>query len=255
MRNDRPAAAKRQAPAVLPVPRAEQMLAVVTPPTAPFSPQTAWSLRYRLVSGKVSKGPRAKELFTGHLLLDRKPTGAGCTLSVAQRLGQNDGSAYDVTATLTCAGDTLGTPESWTLESVNIDAAGEPIAGTAWSEAGEVRADGILRHGMRDRTLPKPAAFTSNWNLFEALPRLGQGSLPEFTLLEEMQLPKPGQTIRPFREQTFQTAAGQVTLHGFQQLGHGLLPAVWWLDDAGRVVAWIGVERAWVFDPDAGRAV
>jgi len=253
MRNNRPAAAKREPVAVLPIPRAVQILAGLTPPTEPFSPQAAWSLRYRLVSGKVSKGPRAKELFTGHLLLDRKPTGGGCTLTATQRLGQNDGSSYDVTASIDSAPDPLSTPRSWTLESINLDATGAKVEGTAWSEAGEVTADGILRHGLRDRKLPKPAAFTTNWNLFEALPRLGEGSLPGFTMLEELQLAKAEQSIRPLTELAFETAAGKVTLRGYQHVGRGLLPAVWWLDSAGRVIAWIGVERAWLYDPSAGR--
>ena len=102
-------------------------------------------------------------------------------------------------------------------------------------------------------TAEQPVPATSHWSLFDAVQRLpGKATRPlRFTMLEEMDLVKPDQRLE-FREET-DLEVGDTTLHlrGYQQIGWGVLPWQYWVDDQGRLLFAFSGVRACIYNTKA----
>jgi len=195
----------------------------------------------------------------GFLRLLRRPVGDDALELEVEQLLRTPGRTERLRATVTCAAETLSTPRRWRIEC-SLLADDYPIPNAQAAQRGEER-DGLIRRQAlvggkpsgRMRSFPAPARFTAGWCLFDALQRLpgDDARVDDFDLLEDLQVVKSGQRLA-FRQTTALDWAGrQVLLHGFEQLGSGLLPYTWWLDDARRVVAAVGGMKALVWNPSA----
>jgi hypothetical protein len=69
-----------------------------------------------------------------------------------------------------------------------------------------------------------------------------------FDLLEGMSLSKTGQRLS-YRG-TFPVKAGteSTSLHCFSQLGHGILPCEYWLDDRHRLLTVTSMNKAYILN-------
>ncbi|MCX7047506.1 MAG: hypothetical protein NTX50_18735 [Candidatus Sumerlaeota bacterium] len=236
--------------------RARPCLEGFQPPAGAFDPRGAWEHRYAIwvAYPGFPIAPIPKSAAMGELKLRRKPAGqGGFTLEAAQTTMQgNRGSTrYRVLAKMDCAEDALATPRSWELNSSSANATGQVTEETQVSRTGKVAGGRMICKGKTERILPAPKAFTSNWSLFEAIQRLpATGAQPlEFDLLEEMDLLKPGQRLT-FRETVEIELAGKpLRLHGFDQIGQGVPPYQYWLDDQRRLLLAVGWMRAYIYAP------
>jgi hypothetical protein len=152
-----------------------------------------------------------------------------CSILTRARAG------LSTTASITCAADRIATPVEWTLRSAAMDG-GKPTPETSVEQK-------VKRPGGG-----KPV--TSNWTLLEAVQRL-PFELPQplaFEMLEDLDLVKPGQTLRAIAPATLEIGGRKTTLHGFRQTGRGILPTHYWLDDRHRLIAAAGALRAYVLD-------
>ena len=70
-------------------------------------------------------------------------------------------------------------------------------------------------------------------------------------MLEDLDLFKPEQSLRPVGAVTLELGGRQVRLHGFRQIGRGILPTHYWLDDEHRLIAAAGALRAFIWDTGA----
>ncbi len=222
-------------------------------PTEPFDPDGDWEHRYA-VWIVVPKQGVGRSHRAGSLHLRRQPAEAGAIrLSVALAAQQGGNTTYQVSARLVAAADALTTPRSWELDAQILGAQRQPVADTQVSETGEV-ANGVIRlRGTRQRLIPEPEAWTSNWSLFDAVQRrpIDRAEPLAFTMLEELSLPKPDQRLA-YREATELELGGRlVRLHCFEQTGVGILPYQYWLDDQHRLLVAVGGLRAFVFDATA----
>ena len=232
------------------------------PPTGPFDPKGMWEHRYAIwvlypeapgAASRLSNTRMSRAM--GALRIRRQFAGDAITLDVdlATKQGGRGIAVCHVSARVTCANDRLATPRSWQLRSVTLDQAGKPVEGTESQETGQI-ADGMIRRRSKsERAIPAPKAFTSNWSLFDALQRLpGDDVEPmTFDMLEEMDLLKPNHRLH-YRQTVEVSLGGQpVKLHGFEQIGEGILPYTYWLDDQRRVLMAIGGRRAFILDPSA----
>jgi hypothetical protein len=91
---------------------------------------------------------------------------------------------------------------------------------------------------------------TSDWALFEVVQRLAfdkRNSL-KFDLLEGMSLSKLRHRLFYRGTYPMKTDGQSIPLHCFGQLGSGILPYEYWLDDRHRLLAVISMNKAYILD-------
>ncbi|MEW6359528.1 MAG: hypothetical protein AB1696_24535 [Planctomycetota bacterium] len=253
--------------------KARECLEGFQPPVGDFDPQGAWDHRYSV--WKIVPNDRwQKTERAGVFRIRRRPEGdqtvvLHVTLCTEQGRGpapflhpdmpsrpegkwKNLLTLYHVDATVTCAADRLATPKSWELRAAILTPTGQPVAGTEVRETGQVGDVIVRRRGKAERSIPAPKSLSCNWSIFDALQRLPADAAPlEFDMLEEMDLLKPGQRLTYRESVEIELKSGRLRLHGYDQLGEGILPYNYWLDDRRRLLLAIGGMRAFVFDPSA----
>jgi hypothetical protein len=224
-------------------------------PSGPFDPNGAWEHRYA-VWIVLPESQFGKTTPFGAFRIRRQPAGgdaARLEVSLASVQGGNRSSCYRAEARITCATDRLSTPRAWELRTVILDRNNKPIAGTEARETNEVAGGVIRRRGKVERTMPAPKAFTSNWSLFDAIQRLPGNEVEPMTfdMFEELDLLKPNQRLAYRRTVEMALGGKLVKVHGFEQIGEGILPYTYWLDDQRRLLMAIGGLRAFIFNPSA----
>ncbi|NQT51265.1 hypothetical protein HQ576_04410 [bacterium] len=218
------------------------------PPAGPFDPMGTWAHTYYLwLVQRWGSG--------GSLRLRRKPADdGGVHLDVDLTVAERTGCLRRARAALRCAADPLCTPRSWTLTTQILDLEGKPIAGTTVQEKGTLTKGQLtVAFDGRRRLERVPEPATSQWSLFDAVQRLpGPKTKPlAFAMLEEMDLVKPGQRLE-FREtKTLELGGTTLRLRGYQQLGRGILPWQYWVDEQGRLLFAFSGIRAYIHDPKA----
>lgn len=230
------------------------------PPAGPFDPAGAWEAVYDL--WEVTQ----RAYRVGAFSLTRTPVDhARMRLEMKLRKFATQGWQW-ARATATCATNALATPLDWELETLLCDAEGQPIEDTRLRETGTAVPGGLrVRVGERERTVSAPGRCALWFGLFEAVQRLTtpETAPGEFTLIDRLnQQVKPGQNLafrrsgtfvlggrRVWKEQATSLEAGTVYrpvearegalpthLRAWEQTGRGTLPAVYWVDDAGRML-------------------
>jgi hypothetical protein len=215
--------------------------------TAPgsFDPAAAWTHTYRiwLVGGGRDRDRGSLRIARG------APVNGSLALDVALTVKQAAGTTQDTKAKVECRADPLCTPVSWEIASVLLDGDGQPIEATKMEQRAAVGSKGIeVTTGDVTSLRRVPRPFTSNWSLFDAVQRLpGEQTKPlEFALLEDLELVKKGQRLS-FREQIeFDFGGGAQTLRGYHQIGEGILPYHYWVDEHGRLLVAISGVRAYI---------
>lgn len=221
------------------------------PPQGAFDPAGEWRQTYALYILAPARGAKSETPSPyGKLVLNRKPAEAGrFQLEVDLAISTRARSGLRTRATITCAADRLATPHEWQLLSEPVEG-GKPVAGTSVTETGVLRDGAIVRKGRVSHKVAAPGAVTSNWSLFEAVQRLPFDA-PEplsFDMLEDLDLYKAGQTLRPAGAVNLELGGREVRLHTFRQIGRGILPTHYWLDDEHRLIAAAGSLRAIIWD-------
>ena len=231
----------------------EDFLKTFQPPAGPFDPNATWEHRYAI----WVLLPKDRNLVSkpmGALQLRRKPAAdGGIELVVEQSAIQADRTVCHAKATIHCAADRLTTPREWELNTAILDRSGQTVAGTAIRRTGKESGGKIVFQGRAERSVAAPAHFTSNWSLFDALQRLpAKAAEPlAFDLFEELELLKPKHTLKYRQSVELELGGRKVRLHGYEEIGEGILPCAWWLDDQRRVVMAVGGLRAFLWDPAA----
>jgi len=217
------------------------------PPQGAFDPSSAWEHTYKVYiqeSERGAKGEHPKPY--GTLVLNRKAAESGrFQLDVNCEIFTRARSGLRTRATLTCAADRLATPQEWRLNSEPFEQ-NKPVEGTSVTETATVRDGVVVRTGRVARKLAVPGPFTSNWSLCEAVQRLPFDSPTplRFDMLEDLDLFKAGQSLHSVDTFDAQVGGRTLRLHTFRQIGHGILPYHYWLDDQRRLIAAAGGLRA-----------
>jgi hypothetical protein len=78
-------------------------------------------------------------------------------------------------------------------------------------------------------------ACTAKWCLMDAVTRLPQEQITplEFTLVDEVDRPLPGQRLRFRRQARVETGEGELLLTAYEHTGRGVIPTVFWVDTNG----------------------
>ena len=209
-----------------------------------FDPAGPWKHAYVLLNSatepiQAKRGKAPAAVAQGYLTLERRPedgdtfTLRGEFLADRQYLG-----ASRMTFQARCRADRLASTLSWKVSTVSLKGDGkeEPMS----------KLD--FEGSIKDNKAP-----ATNWGLMEAVQRLGNKPIDPvtFDMLEDFDALRPGQR-RTYWGTTEATRGGRpLKLTGYQQIGQGILPYHYWLDESGRLVLAYGALQGFVFNPDA----
>lgn len=222
-------------------------------PEGPFDPLGAWEHHYAvcaLTPERRAAGENPRPY--GTLALTRTPAAGGqFTLGVDFSVTTRAQSGWRTHAEIICATDRLATPTKWELRSAPL----EETPASGFTETAVYRSGIVTRSGRVQRKLAMPGPYTSNWSLMEAVQRLPFTEFAplDFEMLEDLDERKPGQSLKPAGEFTLDLASKPVRLHAFRQIGRGILPIHYWVDDRHRLLAVSGGLRGFVWGPAATR--
>ncbi len=225
---------------------ASQVFRRLTPPKEEFNPDGAWRHRYHDSSSFQLKRPQ------GALTIERKGDGQ---LRIENYRDCSQGYRSHTLATLQCGTDALSTPSAWEVETKVAKAPGDKAhLGSGLIKRARV-ADGVLTltAGRSRRTESLPGLYTCKWCLLAGVGRMaGQGTQEiRFTLLDEYDEPLPDQRIACRGEADASTRAGIIHLRMYQHTGTGTMPGLYYVDDAGRVLAYLaGMQLLVLGDAD-----
>jgi hypothetical protein len=219
-------------------------------PEGPFDPRGVWEHRYRVCVLVPERGARGEHPNPyGTLSIARKPSAADrFSLDVDFSISTRGPSGMRTRASLSCSADRLATPLAWESRSDVVDK-GKPVPEMSATETATFAGGVLVRKRSRERKTKVPGPFTTNWSLLEAVQRMpfDDPARLTFDMLEDLDLVKPGQSLTAIGPVVLDFGPRKVTLHGFRQTGHGILPTHYWLDDQHRVVAVAGSVRGLVW--------
>lgn len=175
-------------------------------------------------------------------------------LKVRQEVIQNDGILNTIDAEIKCLANQLASPVEWRLSSSFIDADEQTLAKLGTRE--EARIEGnvmTVRTGNRIFERSVPPRLTADWCFFEAVQRLKfeDASSFAFDMLEGLSLLKPQQRLRFSGSRPAQSNIDAIPRHCFRQIGTGILPCEYWLDDTHRLLAVTTMNKAYILDNTA----
>jgi hypothetical protein len=202
---------------------------------AGFKPDGNWTNNYRIWTchGYRESGNKT----VGSLRITRRSDSAKTfVLKIRQQVGQTDGQTNTVEGTIKCRLDELASPVESRLQSRFKGPDGKSI-----SELNH--RDTVLCTELAART-------ASDWGLFEAVQRLefDEESSLEFDLLEGMSLLKSGHRLSYRGVYPMKSGTERIPLHCFIQLGSGILPTEYWLDEHRRLLTVISMNKAYLLD-------
>jgi hypothetical protein len=181
--------------------------------------------------------------------------GRAFRLTVQQTVIEGDGMVSSLKAELTCSNDQLAAPVSWELASRFFGPEGEELTALDTRETASVEGGTLLIRtpaAAFKRSVPVP--LSCDWSLFDAVQRLKfDTELPpvKFTMLEGLSVLKVGQYLSCQGERRAKFGPEAVPLHGFQQLGQGVLPTEYWLGSDHRLLIVTSMNKALILDEEA----
>jgi len=224
----------------------------IEPPEGDFDPNGSWEHRY--VMWIALRGRFGDSWPGGALRLIRRPSDGGeIELGLTQVTNVRGPTRTEVVrASMTCASDRLSSPRSWRIASEVLDQQGRTVEHTPTEVTGSVHGRMITQRRGKDRTTKFSRPLSSNWSLFDAVQRLPFGASPiTFDMLEDLELLKPKQRLSRGRAVQVELGGRRVRLHSFEQIGDGILPYTYLLDDQHRLLIAVGGLRTFIFDPEA----
>ena len=225
------------------------------PPTGEFSPAKDWAASFRIWTcyGYVGRS----NYDVGLLTIGRQLNGEAQRLAILHTLKNSEGKLHTIRAKVRCKLDALAGPTSWSLES---EFAGEHMEGRppmAAKEIGRIRG-GAWQVSVGDRTTERKISgpVAADWCLFEAVTRLDfrDGPPLTFDLLEGLSLLKADHRLSYRGKLPVTWGPAKAQLHCFAQVGRGVYPYEYWLDDAHRLLLVTTGPRIYVRDAEAKKA-
>ena len=223
-----------------------------SPPRGDFDPAGEWGHKYIIWINTIRS--RSKSTSRGYIELRRsRSSGAGMIeLQVTRSADLSGGQSQLTKAAIQCKVDRLATPVSWKVESEGVSQKDKKIRYPRFEESGVVADGQIVRTGKRTRRMKISKTYTHDWALFDAVQRLnGEQTAPlEFDMLEDFDLLRPKQRLSYHGTIEVKLGGKPTRLIGYQQLGEGILPIHYWLDEQHRLLFVTGGCRIYLFDSE-----
>ncbi|HEX8325771.1 MAG TPA: hypothetical protein VF595_17840 [Tepidisphaeraceae bacterium] len=227
----------------------DQRVNTLQVPDAAFDPDGNWAQTYTILAGD---GGAAH----GRLTLMRQAKASGSTLLVDWRKGAGGPTHWRISGTIRTSGAQAEDDLFWQSDLARYggfyDTPDAAIVPTRLSRDGEYANRTIsLRNAAQaaaTRTSDVAAALVG-WQLFDLVQRLPRqsGTSRTFTLVDQFELTKPGQTIAYNGAYRTTVGGAERTLHRFDLLGFATVPATFWVDDqTSRLLAVVSGLEAYV---------
>jgi hypothetical protein len=179
---------------------------------------------------------KEKNKFLGELTLAQSELDSkDFQLNVEQIYFNADNINHQINVSMRCRNNPIASPVSWRLDCCFTG--GEQIN---FSENVSVNDD-ELNISINNTSFKRKVStnFTSDWSLFSAISLLpfDNSKAYEFDFLEG---------LRRFRKNHLLVYKGKSTLHHFQQIGSGILPYDYWLNEEHQLLMVITGNRAYI---------
>ena len=229
-----------------------------SPAPKDFQPEGSRVQKYRIWTchGYRESGNQS----VGFLRIDRASADreGSFALRVERKVVQTDGLVHATTAKITCLSDQTTSPIEWRLSSLFTGPEGKVRPELGSVESGKI-SGGVMTVTRSKRKFTRDVSdkLTCNWCLFEAVQKLGFGAGRElaFDLLDGLSVLKTGHRLNYAGSERVALGETQVNLHRFTQIGRGVLPTNYWLDEAHRVLFVCSMNKAYILDDDAGKVI
>ena len=221
------------------------------PPSGEFDPRGRWKLTYGVYTFAAITSGTTPGSRTGTLRMTREPRNGGSVVELDFEKLLVGGSTQRVIARLVCRDDTLATPTKWACSSEFFDRQKKAMPQSDLKKSATCTGDHVeIEDGKYTQVIEIDGPFTVNWALFEAVGRLPRGPFAplEFTMLDHFDQVKRGQTLAFRKSLSIKLGDRDVRLHAFDQLGRGIVPWVYWVDDSGRLLAAVAGLEAYILD-------
>ena len=239
-------------------------------PEGAFQPDGEWEGVYRLFLIGILDAPQYRNWRchpAGALVLSRKIQPDGKfnlqVRFVAHQSLEAHARSFDyMEAEILCANEASSLLR-FKRVSMQLTPKGEPIEGTRSELSGEATKDGlILRYAGRERKVKAPSSITCDWATFDLVQRLSQKlggqlvrpepkPLLEFALLEDLGFLRTEHRIFASEPLDVEVDGRKFRWRRFVQLGSGILPWTYCLDENHRLVLAYSGMRAYLYDPTA----
>ena len=238
----------------------EELGALAEFPLSPedFNPKGNWVNTYRIwtchgyrESGNQNVGLSRIERLAGKSL-------ESFTLKVHQEVVEVDGMLNVLDAEIQCLNNQLASPTLWYLSSRFIKGDDKPLGKLGTEEQVSVNKNIMtIQTAIQTSKRKVPSELSCDWCLFEAVQRLAfdEKSSLVFAMLEGLSLLKEDQRLSYRGAYPMKIATKDLPLHRFDQLGCGILPYEYWLDDNHRLLAAITMNKAYILDEQAERLI
>jgi hypothetical protein len=165
--------------------------------------------------------------------------GSNIKLAIEQKVLTRDKTLEMLRTEAVCQGDALATPISWE-QSVYVEKY-PSSAPERWSTEKVELRDGELHVSAGGRDFVRQAAgeggIASNWGLLDAIERLvmGEGQELHFSMMEELKYWRGGHRLRYDGLCSADFDRGERVMHRYTQIGSGVHPITYWLDEGRRL--------------------
>jgi hypothetical protein len=207
------------------------------PPAGGPGPDRDWTGRFRIWTcyGHSARG----NYDVGELHIDRKLDGRAQRLAVRQTLRNSEGKLHTIRAAVQCTLDALASPTAWTLKSHFSGSHMDHLPPFAAEQAGRIRGNTWqITVGGKETQRQVPLPVTADWCLFEAVQRMDfRAAAPaRFAVLEGLSVLKEDHRLSYRGRIAVTWGPEEVELHCFSQVGRGVYPYEYWLDDRHRLL-------------------
>lgn len=238
-----------------------QLRAVDEFPATPkeFDPQAGWVNTYRIWTCHGFRESGNQNV--GFVRIERAAGKANepFILKIRQEVLQVDGLLHTIEAEIKCSNNQLASPVQWHLSSRFVDHNRKIVDDLGTQERAVVDGNIITirtKGGHRFRR-GVDGTFTSDFCLFEAVQRLkfNKTSSLAFNMLEGLSLVKKRQRLIYRGISTAKMRSKDYPLHRFDQIGAGILPYEYWLDDNHKLLAVTSMNKAYILDEKAEKII
>ena len=224
------------------------------PSSEDFKPDGNWVNTYRIwtchgyrESGNQDVGFVRIERDTGKLK-------KSLIVKVHQEVVETDGMLNIINAEIQCLNNELASPVQWHLTSQIIGPDRKQRRKLGTEEKGLIN-ENLMNIETGGHTFKRKVSskLTCDWCLFEAIQRLkiSKETVLAFDMLEGLSLLKKDQHLSYRGLYPTKIGAENIPLHCFSQLGNGILPCEYWLDDHHRLLVVVSMNKAYILDEQA----
>ncbi|MHC4755828.1 MAG: hypothetical protein ACYTBP_11870 [Planctomycetota bacterium] len=155
-------------------------------------------------------------------------------------------------ATIYADNNLLHTPVSWKVEDQMLDQDQRAAALTKINISANVEGNQLLFSGGIEKTIKLNRPWTLDYVLFDVLQQLNFNKSEPllFDMYENFDMFRPNQEISRCGDVVAIVQGKSLNLHGFKQLGCGILPRHYWVNDQRQLLFVIGCHVAYILKTD-----